>query len=200
MCVRDDAPVMSLHLVVGGLAIDAEDEIGIALLRHNVAAGNAGEGRLRQAEKLRDAPEEIQLALMHHAVGLGDVEQPVDDVFEHLRALGEEARDLARIGLEAGDVLFREVEQPRDIALLALRNLEELLEGADLVARHHAVRLRHLGGKGDHGHGKSRMPPLRRGAERGTQGFADVIDQNAGSWDPVDDIAEAAPDTHDAPQ
>ena len=95
-----------------------------------------------------------ELALVHGAVGAGDVEEPVEHAFEHRRIVGEEARDVARIGVEAGNVLLGEIVDARDVPLLARRDREDAAEGVDLRAAHDAVGLRHLGGERDHADGK----------------------------------------------
>jgi hypothetical protein len=65
----------------------------------------------------------------------------------------EQPVELARIQLVARNILFREIEQPGDLAPFTRRNFEDLLEGLHLVARHGAVRLGHFGAERDHGHG-----------------------------------------------
>ncbi len=96
---------------------------------------------------------------MHGAVGAGDVEETVEHRFEHRRIVGEEAADVARIGLEAGDVALGEVVDAADIPLLALRDRKEPAEGVDLGAGDDAVGLRHLGGERDHGDREGRLAP-----------------------------------------
>ncbi len=100
-----------------------------------------------------DAVQEAAFALMQQAVGLGDVEQPVEDVLQHRAvrlARAAQAGHALGIGLEAGDVLLGEIVEPRDVAPLGSGDLEDLLEGADLVLRDDAVGLGHLGRQRDH--------------------------------------------------
>ena len=52
---------------------------------------------------------------MDHAVGGGDVEQAVEHVLERVRAIEEEPPDLLGIGLVAGDILLRHLEQLVDL-------------------------------------------------------------------------------------
>ena len=98
-----------------------------------------------------------KLALVHRSVGLGDVEQAVEDVLQHGGIVGEQARDVARVGLEAGDVVLGEIVDAADVLLLAGRDGEDAAERVDLRARHHAVGFRHLGGERDHGDGEGRL-------------------------------------------
>ena len=105
--------------------------------------------------KMRGDLGEIgKLALVHGAVGAGDVEEPVEHGFQHRRVVGEEARDVARIGVEAGDVLLGEIVDAADVPLLARRDREDAAEGVDLRAADDAVGLRHLGRERDHGDGE----------------------------------------------
>ncbi len=108
----------------------------------------------RKAEDVRDALEERGLARMEDAVGLGDLEQPVEDVFQQRGIAGEHLGDLAGIGLVAGGVLLRQAEDAVDAGLLAWRDAEQTMEGLDLVVGHRAVGLRHLGGERDHRDGE----------------------------------------------
>ena len=92
---------------------------------------------------------------MQHAVRLGDVEQPVDNVFQHLAIFFSRAAKLGHlggIGFKAGDVLLRQVVKPRHVACLPVGDLEKLLEGGDFVRRDDAISFGHLGGQRDHRH------------------------------------------------
>ena len=129
-------------------------------------------------EDLGDAAQERQFALVHQAIRLGDVEQAVEDVFEHgtVRLAGAaQGRHLPRICLEPGDILAREIIETRHVAPLPLGNRENLLEGAHLILCDDAVRLGHLCRQGDHGDGK-RDPAakLRIALEHRAYGFDDT--------------------------
>ena len=110
---------------------------------------NAREGAFVEPEDAGDLGEIGELALVHGAVGAGDVEEPVEHALQHHRIVGEEARDVARIGVETGHVLLGEVVDARDVPILARRDRKDAAEGVDLRARHDAVGLRHLGGERD---------------------------------------------------
>ena len=62
---------------------------------------------------------------MQHAVGLGDLEQPVEHVFQHGGIAHEQLRDLAGIRFEAGHVLARQVEDAPDIGFFLRRHAED---------------------------------------------------------------------------
>ncbi len=111
-----------------------------------MARGNPFEGGVVEAEYPRHLGKVGKLALVHRAIGAGNVEEAVENRFEHLPIAFEEPGHVARIGVEAGDVALGEVVDAADVALLALRDREDAAEGVDLRARHDAVGLRHLGG------------------------------------------------------
>ena len=96
-----------------------------------------------------DRFQERQLRLVHRAVGLGDEEQAVDDVGERFPVVGVKGGDAGGVGVVAGDVALGEIEEARDVALLARRHAEDVAEGSDFGGRDHAVGLRHLGGERD---------------------------------------------------
>ena len=91
---------------------------------------------------------------MQHAVGGGDVEQAFEQRAQHLRLVGEQARNLAGVDLVAGDVLGGEVEQAAEVRLLVGGNVEHPREGALLDGQRHAVGLGHLGGERRHRDGE----------------------------------------------
>ncbi len=92
-------------------------------------AGKLLEPCLVEAENVADALEILELGFVDHAVGRRDVEQAVEDMLECLRLAGEEPADLPGIGLVAGDVLLREIEEAVDLLLDGRRNLDGALEG-----------------------------------------------------------------------
>ena len=122
---------------------------------------DARELLLADAEGRRDRLKIGVLGLVHGAVRLGDVEEAVEDVLEQLRLVREEIADLPRIGLEAVGRRLREFEQAGDAGVLALRHVDDFLEGVDLVRDDDAVGLRHLGGEGDEA-GREDEVPRRR--------------------------------------
>ena len=95
------------------------------------------------------AAQEAFLALVVAAVGERDVEEPLEDVLEHLRLVPEHPGDAARIGVEAGDVLAGEVEDAGGGGLVLGRDAEHLAERGDLGDAHQAVGLGHLGAEAD---------------------------------------------------
>src|SRR5690606_17611596 len=109
-----------------------QHHIGVGRAEIEMARQNTVVMRLIDAEYLGDPMQETLLALVHHAVRLGDMEQAVEDIFQH-QAVGmagtAQPRHLPGIGLEAGHVLLGEVEKPRHMARLLWWNLEYLLEG-----------------------------------------------------------------------
>ena len=140
--------------VIGfGAGRKPENEEGI--VRHvDVPRPDAREIGLGEAEDFRHAPEEAMFAGVEGIVGLGDVEQRVEHILQHFAARLEQFGDLPGIGLEARDVLLGEVEDTRDRGQFAIGNVEDLLEGPDLVFRHDAVGLGHLGAQPDHADGE----------------------------------------------
>src|SRR3546814_18993074 len=85
-------------------------------------------------EDLRDPRKKSQFLLMHQPVGLGDMEQAVDDVFEHraiLAAIAAEIGELRGIGLVAGNVLPRQIVEAGGIARLLGRKIEALPDGVE---------------------------------------------------------------------
>jgi hypothetical protein len=154
MMIAHQLAIVPAHLLVADKGFNAEDDIRVVLRRRQMPRLDAGKVAGGEAEDFRDAFEIGKLALVDRTIGLGNVEQTVDDVFENLRAPGEEARQLARIGVIARDILLGEIEHARHAAKLALRHVENLLERDDLVARDNAVGFRHLGAERDDADGK----------------------------------------------
>src|SRR3546814_3464109 len=87
---------------VAGVAADAEDAEGVALLlRHHVGGADAIPGARIEAEDLGEPAQVGNLLLGHAAVGVGDVEEAVQQLLQHGRVVGEHAGELACVGLEA---------------------------------------------------------------------------------------------------
>jgi hypothetical protein len=144
-----------LHLGIAGVPPHAQHGVGIAVARFEVFGAQAFPALGVKAEDLRHLVEIVELVGGYLAVGPGNVEQALEQLLEDGRIVPEHASELARIGFEATDVLARLVEQPTDVLQLLRRNVEDLLEGADLVASHHPVGLCHLGAEDDHADGES---------------------------------------------
>ena len=100
-----------------------------------MAGADAAEFVGREAENFRHPFQELRLAGMQHAIGLGDLEQPVENVFQHGGIADEQPRDLAGIMLEAGDVLARQVEDAPDIGFFFRRHAEDAAEDVELLPR-----------------------------------------------------------------
>lgn len=103
---------------------------------------------------------------------------------------GKERRQALRIGFEPGHILFGEVEQPRDIALLALGNVEDVEEGDFLLAGDDAIRLGHLGGERDHCNGKGDGAVLAPVPGRDDELHDAIDDMNAAGTDLGSDRAD----------
>ncbi len=82
-------------------------------------------------------------------------------MLQGLRTVDEEASHLFGIGLVAGDILLRELEDPVDLLLDLGRNLDGLLEGAQFGRSHNAVRDGHLGRQRDDCEGEGRVTAAR---------------------------------------
>ena len=65
---------------------DAENDVGIALLRDDMTGGDPLEAAGVDSEYVGDDLEIAQLRLVHRAVGTGDGKEAIDDVFEALRS------------------------------------------------------------------------------------------------------------------
>ena len=124
------------------------------------------EGFRRDAEAPGDGVEELLLALVVAAVGERHVEQALEDVLEHPRPVAEHGGDAGGIGLEAGHVLPRQVEDPRRRRLVLAGDVEDLAERRDLVGPDEAVRLRHLRPEAEDGDGEGDAPLGRAAAAR----------------------------------
>ena len=68
-----------------------------------------------------------------------------------------QARKLLRIGLVTRDVLTGEIVEPRNVARLFRRKIEDLAERGNLGFGYDAVRLGHLGRKRDDRHGEGNL-------------------------------------------
>ncbi len=94
-----------------------------------------GKPFFRNREDLGDPRQEGEFLLVHQSVSLGDVEERVDDVFEHRAELVAGAAhigEVLRIGFETRHILTREIVETRDVAGFLRRELEDLAEGFDL--------------------------------------------------------------------
>ena len=155
-----------LQLGVGNVRVHAEDRVRAARVVDEAGA-HAEELAAAEAELLGDDGEERVLVGMQHAVGGGDVEQAFEQRAQHLRLVGEQARDLAGVDFVAGDVLRGEVEQAAEIRLLLRRDVEHAREGAFLDRQRDAVGLGHLGGQRRHRDGEGDGAISRRARCRG---------------------------------
>ncbi len=132
----------------------AQDHIRVGQFRREMSGADAAEFIGRETENFRHPFQERRFARMQHPVGLGDLEQPVENVFQHRRIADEQPRDLAGIDLEAGDILARHVEHAAHIGFLLRRHAEGALERFQFRLAHHAVGLGHLAGQRDHRDGE----------------------------------------------
>src|SRR6478672_5679200 len=128
MIVGHELAVMALQAVIADRGIDAQDLVGVALGRGNVARLDIGELRIADAEALGDLVQELLLARMQHVVSLGDVEQPFENVLEKLAIALEHDRELFGVGLVAGHILLGEIEDASNVLHLAFRHLEHFLK------------------------------------------------------------------------
>jgi hypothetical protein len=110
---------------------------------------------IREAEFSGNRAEKLVLVWMQVAVRHGDMKKAVHDIAEKSAVVMEEAVKLTGVAFITRDILFGEIEEPADILLFSGRDLEDFLESLDLVARNDPVRLRHLGAKRNHAHGKN---------------------------------------------
>ncbi len=140
------------------------------------------------------------------AVGLRDLEQAVENVFEHSRPAAEDARDLSRIDFVSGRVLLRQLEDAPDIGLLGGRYAEYAPECVDFVARYGAVGFRHLGAERNDGDGEndSRLLVFIRSGpfcaieqHVAGDGARERADRTAAEQETGGGAAEFAPDGHD---
>jgi hypothetical protein len=173
-----------------GVARHAEHQPRVVAPALEVARLDAREGALVDAEPVGDRAQEGLLALVVAAVGEGDLEQALEDVLEHPRLVAEHCRDALGVGVEAGDVLAREVEDAGGGGLVGGGDLEHLAEGGDLGRAHEAVGLGHLRPEADDGDGEGDAV-LRRAAalEVGKQRLAARDDRGDG-------FLNAAPERH----
>ncbi|MCR6673886.1 MAG: hypothetical protein NVV79_21795 [Devosia ginsengisoli] len=158
-------------------------------------AGHLLEARIVEAENVADRFEVVELGLMHQAVGRGDIEQTVEHMLERIGTVVEEARDLAGIGVVAGDILLGQVEHADHLLFMAMGDFHRGAEGALLGGGHRAVGHRHLGGERDQRQGEGGVAPTRQpgiGVERIDQrprqagALAERADQVAQSLPHVD--------------
>ena len=136
--------------------------------------------------------EEVQFLLMHSTVGLGDMEEPVDNIFEHraiLIAGHAKRRQLLGIGLIARNVLTGEIVKPGDVLRLVIGKLENIAERRHFSLGDDAVGFCHLGGQRDHGDGKRHL----------AAGFRITFKQRPHSFDDTGErIARRGDDAEDA--
>ncbi len=174
--------------IVGRL--HAQNAIGVAVLM-NVPLGDRLEPLVRDTEELGDPGEKRELLFVHQAISFGDMEQRVDDIFEHraeLIAGPAHAGEILGIGLEAGDVLAGEIVKPRDVAGLFRRKFEDLPKRFNLGIRDDTVGLGHLRRKRNDGHREGNAPPgFRIAFEHRADRLNDAADHVAGG---VTDCAE----------
>ena len=108
----------------------------------------------RKTENVGDTLQKFVLAGMQNAVGRRDLEQAVENVFQHRGIARKDTRDLSGIALVTGCVAAGEIEEAPHMRLLVRRHAEDAIEGFDFFVTHHAVGLRHLGGERDHRDGE----------------------------------------------
>ena len=126
-------------------------------------------------EYLSDTAKEGQFPLVDQSIGLGDMEQAVDDAFQHfaivMAGTAETGQPLG-IGLVSGNVLTREIIKTGNVSRFFFGKIEDLAEGAHLGIVNDAVSLRHLGGECDNRDGKGNLAPrLRVPFKEGADGF-----------------------------
>ena len=97
-------------------AVDAEHQVGIALLRHDVARGDPLEGDALDAEDRGDRLQVANSASCTAPSALAMSEEAVEHVGEAFPVVGVERGDARGVGVVAGDVALGEIEQPGDVA------------------------------------------------------------------------------------
>ena len=115
-------------------------------------------------KNLRHPHQERIFIRVVHAVGHGDVEQPFDQIVQHLGLVRKHLRNACGVILETGHIMTRQIEHPRRTLLVGLGDLEHFAKGGNFVAGHLPVGLGHLGPQGNHGNGEGHRP-FRRGAQ-----------------------------------
>lgn len=89
---------------------------------------------------------------MDQPVSLGDVEQTIDDAFQHLAIVMAGTAQTGKtlgIGLITGNVLSREIIKTRDVSRFFFGKVENLPESAHLGIVDDTIGLRHLCGECD---------------------------------------------------
>ncbi len=103
------------------------------------------------------AVQELAFPLMDQPVGLGDVEQTIENIFQHhaVRMAGAaQLRHAPCINFEPRDILLGDVVETRHVARLLRGHFEDFLERTHLVLGDDAVGLGHLGRERYHRDGK----------------------------------------------
>lgn len=118
---------------------------GIAPAARQMPGLDTGEDPGRNAEDRGDGGKEGLLLRGIDPVGQRDLEEAVEHVLQEDRVGLEDPGDAAGIGVEAGDILPREVEDPGRRRLVAGRQAEDLAEDAHLLGPDLAIGLCHLG-------------------------------------------------------
>ena len=147
-----------LDLFIAGLVADPEDFVRIGGVGAHVAGADAGPVVLVEAKDRGHFRQVIELLLGDLAVGPGDVEEALDQLLQDRRVMAEQAADLLGIGLEPMGVAARLVEQAADVLHFLLGDVEDFLEGADLVLGDDTVGLGHLGAQHDDADGEGDAP------------------------------------------
>src|SRR4029078_2855734 len=122
----------------------AQNSIGIGPRFEHVTRSDARKRAFIEAEYPGYSLEIEKFALMYADIRLGDMEKAVKHVLENLVPAVEQARQLPRIEIVAGDITLGKIEEPVDVCEFMFWNMEYPLERRNLLACHDAVGLGHL--------------------------------------------------------
>ena len=139
---------------VGNVSLDAQNDVGIVRFGLDMSGANAAELGLAEPENVRHLFQIAHLVRRHRTIGLGDMEEPVQHIFQNGRLAAETPRQPAAITVKAQRGLGGQLEGPVERFSPFGWRFEDFVESADFRAGDDAVGLGHLGAKPDQRHGE----------------------------------------------
>ena len=155
MVVDDQLAVLRLDLVVGGVRAQAQHIVGIAVVRHEARAEEAELARRRSRSRWRCRARTGSSLGCRMPSAAATCIRPSSTCCSSFVSSLSSAGDLVGIGLVAGHVLLRQVEDALDVARPPpARSGTRCLKASTSSAGDDAVRLGHLGAERDDADGE----------------------------------------------
>src|SRR5690606_40410978 len=108
----------------GNAALQSQNSVGIVSAALDMPDRDAVESNLIVAENIRHACKKGHFLFVHIAIGGGDMEKPVEDVFQQMAVglpFAAQSCKLTRIVFVARDILLGEIVEQGDMRFISVR-------------------------------------------------------------------------------